>query len=139
MYDWLRPDLDGKPRPLNIKRGMENLCFERKGRMVNDELICKPVLIERGEDWELFHLPTHRDQLYDVKRYQFYSEIEVSSENKCFVLSLVEGTTINVDTEEGTSSRFSYAETFIIPAAAGSFCITNESDKQAMVVLAYVK
>ena len=139
MYDWLRPDLDGKPRPLNIKRGMENLYFERKGRMVKDELICKPVPIERGKDWELFHLPTHKDQLYDVKRYQFYSEIEVTSENKCFVLSLVEGTTIFIETEEGISSRFSYAETFIIPAAAGKFCITNESDKQAIIVIAYVK
>lgn len=139
LYDWLRMDLSGKPRPLNIKRGMANLFFDRKGDDVRETLISKPVLISESDDWQTFHLPTHETHLYDVHRHHLKNTVVIETKNKCHVMSLVEGSAITIETGGGYSQRFNYAETFVIPAAAGRFKIINDSDEMAIVVDAFVK
>ncbi len=138
MYDWLRLDLDGKPRPLNIPRAFENLDFSRSGAQVQ-ELISKPVLLESGDGWQVFRLPTHPDHFYDIERLEFQDHFETRTENTCHVLCLVEGTSIMLETAGGLSQRFYYAETFVIPAAAGSYRLRNENAQMAKVVRAFVR
>ncbi len=139
MYDWLSLDLDGRPRPLNISRAMDNLCFDRKGDKVKAELVSKPTLIEKDSDWELWHLPTHANHSYDVHRYKIGSEVEVNTEGKCHVLNLVEGDTAEVITAGGEKLHLNYAETLVISAAAGSYRIVNTSGRDIMMVKAFMK
>ncbi len=139
MYDWVRPDLEGNPRPINIDHAFNNLDFQRKGHRVKEELISLPTVIEENDDYRLIHLPTHKEHFYDVHRIEFVNKATINTNNACHVLMLVEGESIIVKTKDGTEGRFNYAETFIIPAAAESYQLINESDKMVKVIKAFVK
>lgn len=139
MYDWLRLDLDGKPRPLNIERAFDNLNFERQGKKVQDELICKPYISDSGEDWHIVHLPTHREHFYDVERLEFTTSIPQNTNNQCHVLAVVEGEGVMLEIANGMQQHFHYAETFVVPAAAGSYKLVNQGKNKAKVIRAFIK
>ena len=140
MYDWLSFDLDGKPRPINIDRGMDNVNFERNGDSVATELISKPYVISQTENYTLEHLPTHPNHFYDVHRYALKTSIEIFTNNKCHVWMLIEGESVIIETEQGVRQRYNYAETFVIPASANSYTIYNENaNSSALLVKAFVK
>jgi len=139
MYDWLRLDLTGQPRDLNIGRAMENLRFERNGSYVTENLIARPVLLEEGNGWEKWHLPTHETHLYDVHRYIIRDSADIQTENKCLVMNLVEGEKILVETKDGSCREVCFAETFVIPAAAEGVRITNLSAGEAVLIEAFIK
>ena len=139
MYDWVRLGLDGQPRPINIDHAFNNLNFDRKGEKVVNELISKPAVIDTGADWQLVHMPTHAGHFYDVHRIEFDSEVAIETNNVCHILMLVEGTSISIQTADGTTSDFHFAETIVIPAAALGYKIINTGKGRAKVVKAFVK
>jgi mannose-6-phosphate isomerase class I len=137
LYDWVRPDLDGKLRPLNIERGMANLDFERKGDLLGSEHISCPELIAEGPDWRLIHLPTHPDHFYDVRRIELDAgEFELPTADSVQVMSLVEGDHVVVEAG-GRRTRYGFAETFIVPAAAER--VRFHAERPVKVVTANVK
>jgi mannose-6-phosphate isomerase class I len=139
MYDWLRLDLDGNPRDLNLGRAFDNLDFSRKGEVVARDFISRPVLLDEGEGWKKFHLPTHPLHYYDVWRYHVLTSAVIETDNRCHVLNLVEGGPVLVETDNGCSLRVSYAETFCVPAGAGSYRLSNLGEGEIMAVVAFIK
>lgn len=139
MYDWVRLDLEGKPRPINIDHAFNNLDFNRKGEQVKKELISSPSVIEQEEGWQVVHLPTHADHFYDVHRLEFDTCILRNTDNCCHIMMLVEGGSISIETADGTLHTYAYAETFVVPAAAGSYTLTNLGKDRAKVILAFLK
>lgn len=139
MYDWLRLDLDGRPRPLNVARAWQNLRFERRGERVQEELVSVPRVLEEREGWRLVHLPTHPDHFYDVHRAELSGEGVIHTEGGPLVMNVVQGEGVEIETADGTQRRFSFAETFIIPAAARWCRLRSPDGVEAKVVIASIK
>lgn len=141
MYDWVRLDIDGRPRPINIEHGLNNVRFERNGPTVPQTLISRPVVIERNDDYVQEHLPTHPDHFYDVHRYRLHAgrSLAIDTADRCHVWMIVEGSHVEVSTADRRRERYNYLETFILPAAAGRYTLHNVSDDDLLLVKAFVK
>ncbi|NLR59279.1 ROK family protein [Chitinophaga polysaccharea] len=138
QYDWQRLGLNGQPRPINIEHAMNNLYFDRKGDYVASKLISHPVVEAEWEGGRKIQLPTHEEHFYCVYRYEFTGSISIPTNNQCHICMLVEGESISVDSH-GHSADYHYAETFVVPAAAGNYQVTNRGNGKAFVVVAHVK
>lgn len=138
MYDWVRPGLDGKPRPINVEHGFKNVYFDRKGERVANEFISKQSAVNEFPNGRKMNLPTHEEHFYAVDRYEFTGEIEIETLGQCHICMLVEGDVAEVSVGENTQ-KFKYAETFVIPANVPKYKINYKGDKKAFVVVSYVK
>ncbi|PVX44474.1 mannose-6-phosphate isomerase class I [Flavobacterium sp. 103] len=138
MYDWVRPGLDGKPRPINVEHGLNNVYFDRKGERVPNEFISKQKAVQEFSNGIKMSLPTHEEHFYAIDRYEFTGEIEIETLGQCHICMLVEGDSAEVSVGENTQT-FKYAETFVIPANVPKYKINYKGDKKAFVVVSYVK
>lgn len=138
LYDWMRKDLDGNSRPLNIARGMQNLNFECKGKKVKEDYISKQRVVDKGVDWSIVQLSTHPKHFYEVYRMEFTKTVRVKNNEQCHLLSLVEGQQINVITNNRTFV-VNYAETFVIPAKTKTYQLVNLGEKMVKVIQSNVK
>jgi mannose-6-phosphate isomerase class I len=139
MYDWMRLDLDGQPRSLNIDRAMENLYFDRQGDRIRREFIAQPRVLSRGNGWELVHLPTHAEHFYDVHRYDFNTTMQGRTAGSPHVLNVVEGSSVVLETPGAPPQRFAFAETFVVPAATETYQLHSDTGAPVKVVKAFLK
>lgn len=139
MYDWLRLDLDGQPRQINIDRAMANLCFDRQGERIRREFIARPRVLARGAGWEWIHLPTHAEHFYDVQRFDFTTTVAGRTEGSPQVFNVVAGPAVVLEIPGVAPQRFAFGETFVVPAAAESFRLHSDTGRPVKVVKAFLK
>lgn len=75
---------------------------------------------------------------YTIDRYEFRGKRTITTNGHFHICMLVEGDGLEVKTAS-ISSHFSYAETFVIPAAVPEYEINYTGGGTAFLVVAYIK
>lgn len=144
MWDWDRLGLDGKPRPINIDHAEKVIDWSVKSEKVSNELVNSIQLVSEGDGWREEQTGLHRSEFIETRRHWFTKKVFHKNNNGVNVLNLVEGPEAIVESPEGRFEPFivHYAETFIIPAAAGDYTIGPHGagkGKQLATIKAYVR
>lgn len=127
IYDYLRPDLDGKPRPINIDHGFANIDFYKKKEWVQEQLMPAPKLIAKQGDNEEYLLGQREDLLFYVRRIHLQDQWRDDTQGEFVMYNLVEGERVRIQSykDESIFVELTYAESYIIPSTFGEYQIIN--------------
>ncbi len=135
MYDYLRPDLDGVPRPIHTYHGERTLETRRTTSWVRDNLVQKPRKLRSGDGWAEYVVGEHDLLYFSLYRYEFEKRIEGNTDGVFHVLNLVDGERVVVYSKTNPEFRFvqHYLDVVVIPANMGAYVIENLGDQPVCV------
>jgi len=125
LWDWGRPGLDGKPRPLHLEHGLANIQWERDTDWVKENLINRVCPVARGPGWTEERTGLHALEFIETRRHWFEQPVIHENRGSVHVLNLVEGEAAVVESPDHSFEPFvvHYAETFIVPAAVEKYSV----------------
>ncbi|QKE76029.1 class I mannose-6-phosphate isomerase (plasmid) [Arthrobacter citreus] len=140
IYDYLRKDLDGKPRPLNIDHGFKNIDFFKTTEWVKENLIPQPKLMNNQGDNKEYLLGQRDDLLFYVRRVHLQDEWNDHTNNEFVMYNLVEGERVRIVSTEDESVfvELGYAESYILPSVFGGYKIVNVGNNPCKLIKAGV-
>ena len=125
LWDWDRPGLDGTPRPVHVDHGEQVIRWERDTEYARARLINRVWEVARGDGWLEERTGLHEAEFIETRRHWFTGAAPHAAHGGVSVFNLVEGEEAVVESADGAFDPFvvHYAETFIVPAAAGPYTI----------------
>jgi mannose-6-phosphate isomerase class I len=144
LWDWGRMGLDGRPRPIHLERGAENIQWNRTTTWVKDSLINCVEEVATGDGWREERTGLHELEFIETRRHWFTGIVPHNTNGTVNVLNLVEGEEAIVESPSGAFAPFivHYAETFIVPAQVGRYTVRPHGaaeGKQCATVKALVR
>jgi mannose-6-phosphate isomerase class I len=126
LWDWNRLGLDGKPRPIHLEHGRNNLQEDRDENWVKENALNLVTTISSGDGWREERTGLNELEFIETRRHWFTSPVYHHTNGNLNVLNLVEGKEVIVESPEKKFDPFivHYAETFIVPAAVGPYTIS---------------
>lgn len=127
MYDYLRKDLDGKPRPIHTYHGDKVLNRSRTANWVKENLVQLPQTVCSGDNWEEYTVGEHELLYFSLRNLKFETVIPQDTKGTFHVLALVDGEQVMIRSKSDPKYCFvqNYLEIVVIPADFGEYEIVN--------------
>jgi mannose-6-phosphate isomerase class I len=144
MWDWGRLGLNGKPRPIHLEHGLPNIQWDRTTEWTRSHLINRIEPLAREDNWREERTGLHEREFIETRRHWFTGPVAHHTRGGVNVLNLVQGEEAVVESPDRVFEPFPihYAETFILPAAVGTFTVrpaAARSDREYATLKAYVR
>jgi mannose-6-phosphate isomerase class I len=135
LYDYLRADLDGIPRPIHTWHGEKVLCHERTSQWVRKNIVQSPQLVRNGEGWAEYIVGEHDLIYFSLRRLEFSDAIKDNTNGVFHVLALVDGEKVKI--QSINHPEYFYIQNFmdivIVPANMGEYTIHNLGDQPVCI------
>ncbi len=149
LWDWGRLGMNGRPRPIHLNHGIANIVWERDTDWVRRGLINQVEVLGKhdvgnNDGWTEERTGLHELEFIETRRRWFTKTTSHDTQGTVNVLNLIEGREVTVESPTGVFDPLvvHYAETFIVPAAAGEYTIrpSGESEgKRCATIQAFVR
>jgi mannose-6-phosphate isomerase class I len=144
MWDWGRLGLDGRPRPIHLQHGINNIQWDRTTTWVRNNLVNQIQVVAEGDGWCEERTGLHEREFIETRRHWFTKAVAHNTNGGVNVLNLCEGREAVVESPTGAFDPFvvHYAETFIVPAAVGPYSIrpgSGSAGEKCATIKAFVR
>lgn len=127
MYDYLRKDFDGAPRPIHTYHGDKVLDRDRNATWVKQNLVQPNRTVAKGEDWEEYIVGEHDLLYFSLRNLKFVDRAQQDTKGSFHVLTLVDGEQVLVRSKTNPEYSFvqNYLDIVVVPADMGEYEIIN--------------
>lgn len=141
MWDWGRVDLNGKPRPIHLDHGIANIQWERNTEWVQQNLINTITAVYQDDQCLIERTGLHEREFIDTFRITTDNRAFIRRNGSVHVMNLVDGRQVKLISATNSFPPFvlHYAETCIIPEAAGAYFLVSENHTPIKAILACVR
>lgn len=141
LWDWGRLDLDGRPRPIHLEHGAANIQWYRNTEWVMENLVNAVTTVYQGEQGTVERTGLHEREFLDTYRVSTATELPIRRNGSVHMLNLVEGGRALLISEDGNFApmELHYAETCIVPEAAGAYRICSPDKISVRIIIACVR
>jgi len=142
LWDWGRLGMDGRPRPVHLDHGRANIQWERDEHWVQRHLLNLVEPLGSGDGWREERTGLNALEFIETRRHWFSVPVAHETRGTLNMLNLIEGAQAVVESPTQAFEPFTvhYAETFIVPAAAGAYVIRPLSPgEEVATIKAYVR